>query len=80
MIYNNEDFLLLKKIFIMMFSLGEDFVCNSNLFYYSREVQFECPEELEQSYFFTGRKKIFTSNRRASWGTLGAETDNCYMW
>lgn len=41
----------------MMFSLGKDFLCNSNLFYYSREVQFDCPEELEDTYFFTGRKK-----------------------
>lgn len=62
-----------------MFSLGKDFVCNSNLFYYSREVQFDCPEELEIPISLQA-EKISTSNRRASWGTLGAETDNCCVW
>lgn len=51
MIYNNEEILMLKKLSIIMFSLGDDFICNSNLFDHSREVQFDCPEETEDSYF-----------------------------
>lgn len=54
-----------------MFSFGEDFVCNCNLLYYSREVQFEYREELEDSCFFTGRKKslpLTEEPAEALWG------------
>lgn len=79
MIYNNEEILMLKKLSIITFSLGDDFICNSNLFDHCREVQFDCPEETEDSYFLIGREKSLPLIR-ASWGVLGAETDNCYVW
>lgn len=43
-----------------MFSLGDNFVWKSNFFYCSREVKFDCPEGLEDSCFFTDRKKSLT--------------------
>lgn len=62
MIYNNEEILMLKKLSIIMFSLGDDFICSSNLFDHCREVQFDCPEET--GFLFSYRqRKVFASNK-----------------